>query len=216
MNKQQKEVIYKTVKYMKELLSGEGTGHDWLHIERVWANARRINKAEKADAFVVELAALLHDISDWKFNGGDETAGAKKAAAWLNKLGVESEVVRQVAEIIENSSFKGAKVKNKIRTIEGKILQDADRLDAMGAIGVARAFAYGGSKGHEIYNPEIKPKLHSSAKEYKTNKSTTINHFHEKLLLLHDLMHTKTGRKLAERRHKFMQSYLKEFMGEVA
>ncbi len=216
MNRQQKQIVLKTAKYAEKTLGTEATGHDWLHVERVWLNARTIGKGSKADMFVVELAALLHDIADWKFHGGDHTAGPKKAGAWLESLKVDREVVAHVTSIVANISFKGAKVKNKINTLEGKIVQDADRLDAMGAIGIARAFAYGGARGREIYNPEVKPVLHDSPESYTSNTSPTISHFYEKLLLLKSLMNTANGRRLAHNRHVFMKNYLRQFHSEVA
>lgn len=216
MTKKQQDIIRRTAAYAKAVLGREATGHDWLHVERVWRNARLIGKEEKADMFVVELAALLHDIADWKFNGGDAAAGPRKAAAWLKKLKAGAAVTEHVASIIAKTSFKGARVKNRIDTAEGRIVQDADRLDAIGAIGVARAFAYGGAKGREIYNPAEKPAPHGSARAYPNNKSHTINHFHEKLLLIKDRMNTRKGKQLARSRHRFMESFLRQFHSEVA
>lgn len=206
-----KKIINKTARYVKKLLSGDSSGHDWWHIFRVWNNAKHINKFEKADGFIVELAALLHDIADWKFNKGDENIGAIKARQWLSSINVEKKIIDHVCDIIASSSFKGAKVKSHIKTLEGKIVQDGDRLDAMGAIGIGRTFAYGGHQGREMYNPNIKPQLHETAEAYKNNKSNTINHFYEKLLLLKDLMNTKTAKKIAEDRHRFMELFLKRF-----
>lgn len=208
------QIIDKTAEYAKSKLLGEGTGHDWWHVYRVWKNAKYIAKIEKADSFVVELSALLHDIADWKFNNGDENIGAKVAKEWFESLNVNEEIIEHVCNIISASSFKGAGVENKIKTLEGKILQDADRLDAIGAIGIARTFAYGGSKNRELYNPEIKPEFHTTPEQYKNNKSPTLNHFYEKLLLLKDLMHTDTARKIAEARHAFMLEYLNRFLKE--
>ena len=216
MTNEQKKIIAKTAKYAEKNLGTEATGHDWLHVERVWLNAKAIGKGSRADMFVVELAALLHDIADWKFHGGDHTAGPRKAGAWLESLKVRREVIDHVTSIVANISFKGAKVKNKINTLEGKIVQDADRLDAMGAIGIARAFAYGGAKGREIYNPDVKPVLHDSPESYTSNTSPTISHFYEKLLLLQSLMNTANGRRLAHNRHVFMKSFLQQFHAEVA
>lgn len=204
-------ILKQTEDYIKSKLSGEGTGHDWWHVYRVWKNAIHIGKEEDADTFVVELAALLHDISDWKFNDGNEDVGPREARELLEKLNVEEDVIAHVCEIIKDLSFKGAGVKNKIQTKEGMIVQDADRLDALGAIGITRTFAYGGSKGREIYNPEIKPQMHDSFEKYKNTKGTSINHFYEKLLLLKDRMNTKTGKKIAESRHKYMEDFLKRF-----
>lgn len=208
MNK--KEIIRRTTVHVKALLDKEGTGHDWLHIERVVRNAKRIAKKEGGDLFVVELAALLHDIADWKFHGGDTAIGPRKAKEWLEKLKVDKEIISQVTDIVRDVSFREGTNKTKMKTLEGKIVQDADRLDAMGAIGIARCFAYGGYRGREIYNPKIKPR-----KNYKNLKSsTTINHFYEKLLLLRGRMNTRTGRKMAEERHKFLEQFLRQFYKE--
>lgn len=208
------EVIKNTVKFVKNKLAKESSGHDWWHVYRVWKMAQNIGKKEKADMFIVELAALLHDIADYKMHGGDDLIGPKMAGEWLEKQGVNEKITAHVCEIIKESSFKGAKVKSKIKTIEGKIVQDADRLDALGAIGIGRTFAFGGAKGREMYNPEIKPKMHKSFKQYKNSNSSTINHFYEKLLLLKDLMNTKSGKKIAQRRHMIMQKFLKDFFNE--
>lgn len=212
MSKQQ--VINKTAKFIKNKLSGEGSGHDWWHVYRVWKLAREIGKKEKGDLFIIELASLLHDIADWKFTNGDDSVGPQLAADWLAGLKVRQEIIDEVVNIIKCVSFKGAGVKNSIKTIEGKIVQDADRLDAIGAIGVARTFAYGGYKGREMYNPEIKPQMHRSFEAYKKSNSPTINHFYEKLLLLKDLINTNSARRIAIKRHKFMEAYLEEFYAE--
>ena len=212
MNKD--EVIKRTADYVKSKLDGESSGHDWWHTYRVWKTAVNIGKKEDADLFVVQLAALLHDIADWKFHSGDDSIGPKLAREWLEKLDVDENIISHVCEIIKGVSFKGAGVKSKIKTKEGMVVQDADRLDALGSIGIARAFAYGGHKGREIYNPNIKPEKHESFEQYKNNKGTTINHFYEKLLLLKDLMNTETARKIAEERHKFMEEYLDKFFKE--
>jgi uncharacterized protein len=211
----QKVVIAKTVKYIQKKFMGEGTGHDWWHIERVWKNAKMIGETEvRANLFVVELGALLHDIADWKFNGGDLSAGPKEARRWLKCVGVDEETIHQVCVIVEKTSFKGAKVKPAPMSLEGMIVQDADRLDAIGAIGIARAFAYGGSKNREIYNCKVKPQLHSSFAQYKKSVGTSINHFHEKLLLLKDRMNTKKGRALAKKRHLLMEKFVENFYSE--
>lgn len=207
-------IIQQTESYVKQKLIGEGSGHDWWHVFRVLNNALLISKGEKADLFIVQLASLLHDISDWKFNNGDDSVGPKVAREWLNRLGVSEDVISQVCSIIKDLSFKGAGVKSEMKSIEGMVVQDADRLDALGAIGVARAFAYGGSKGREIYNPDVKPELHNSFEAYKKNNSNSINHFYEKLLLLKDLMNTKTAKKIAETRHNYMEEFLDEFYKE--
>lgn len=169
---------------------------------------------EGADLLVVELAALLHDIADWKFAGGDETAGPRAAREWLERLGVPTDVTNHVCAIIAQMSFKGAGVQSTMPTIEGKVVQDADRLDALGAIGIARAFAYGGHRGSPIHDPDLKPVLHTSFEHYKAGRGSTINHFHEKLLLLKDRMNTATGRRLARERHEFMVEFLQRFERE--
>jgi uncharacterized protein len=207
-------IIQKTAEHAKQLLSGETTGHDWWHVHRVWRSAIHIGKAENADMFVVELAALLHDIADWKFHDGDEKAGSRAASKWLMTLPVDPTVIDHVCRIIDDLSFKGAGVRTSMKTREGMVVQDADRLDALGAIGIARAFAYGGHKGQEIYNPDISPTLHASFEEYKKRNGTTINHFHEKLLLLKDLMNTQTGRRMAEQRHEYLVSFIERFRME--
>jgi len=208
-------IIEQTEAHVKKTLKGESSGHDWWHAYRVWKMSLKIAKEERCgDLFVIQLAALLHDIGDWKFNSGDDSVGPKLARAWLEKLQVEEDVISHVCQIIKEISFKGAGVKSKINTKEGMVVQDADRLDAIGSIGIARTFAYGGYKGGEIYNPEIKIKLHKTFEEYKSAESTTVNHFYEKLLLLKDLMNTKTGKRIAQKRHKFMEQYLERFFDE--
>ncbi|MBN2052580.1 HD domain-containing protein [Candidatus Woesearchaeota archaeon] len=217
LNSEEKNRILKaTEEYVKKELTGESSGHDWWHTQRVWKTAVKIAKKEKADLIVVQLAALLHDIADWKFNNDNESAGSDKAKEWLDKIGVDENISNHICEIIHDLSFKGAGVKSEIKTKEGMIVQDADRLDAMGAIGIARAFATGAKFNREIYNPEIKPTLHQTAEDYKKSKGYggSINHFYEKLLLLKDRMNTATAKKIAEKRHKFMEHYLKEFFNE--
>lgn len=209
-----KKIIDATVKYAEEKLSGESSGHDWWHVYRVWKMAKNIGAKENADLFVVELAALLHDIADYKMHGGDDTVGQKVAREWLEKQLVDEDIILHVCEIIKEASFKGANVETKIKTIEGKVVQDADRLDAIGAIGIGRTFAYGGNKGREMYNPKIKPELHNSFEQYKNNNSPTLNHFYEKLLLLKDLMNTETAKDIANKRHRIMEEFLEEFLGE--
>jgi uncharacterized protein len=180
----------------------------------VWKNAVHIGKLEKVDLFVVELAALLHDIADWKFHDGNEDIGPQLARDWLESLFVDENVISHVCEIIQDISFKGAGVATNMKTTEGMVVQDADRLDAMGAIGISRAFAYGGSKGREMYNPDRKPEKHDSFEQYKNSQGTSINHFYEKLLLLKDLMNTKTATKIAKNRHTVMEAFLHEFFQE--
>ncbi|WP_421773918.1 HD domain-containing protein [Gracilimonas sp.] len=208
------EIIEKTEQYVKNKLQGEGTGHDWWHIHRVRNTALRLGEVEGADLFIVELAALLHDIADHKFHDGDEEIGPSTARNWLERIEVDEAVIRKVCTIIRDVSFKGAEVKTTMESIEGKVVQDADRLDALGAIGIARAFAYGGYKGRELYNPEIDPESHSSFEAYKKSSGPTLNHFYEKLFLLKDRMNTMAGRKEAEKRHQFMKEFVDQFLSE--
>jgi len=211
------EIIQKTAEYIKTKLTGEGSGHDWWHVYRVWQNGLHIGPQEGTDMFVVELACLLHDIADWKFNDGDETVGPKLAREWLQKLSVDENTISHVCDIIKNMSFKGAKTTVAVMpTKEGMVVQDADRLDAMGAIGMGRAFAYGGHTNREMYNPNIEPQYHATSEEYKNAKGPTVNHFYEKLLLLKELMNTKTAQQIAEKRHAFMEQFLDEFLSEWA
>lgn len=210
----QTEIIEKTVQFVKEQLAGAEGGHDWWHIYRVWKNAHKIAAGEHANMLVVELAALLHDIADAKFHGGDEDKGAALAGEFLASIGVEQETVTHVQEIIRNISFKGGNDLPTARSRELDIVQDADRLDAIGAIGIARAFSYGGYKNRGLYDPSIKPQLNMSKEEYRNSNAPTINHFYEKLFLLKDRMNTATGRKMAEERHRFMQEYVDRFYQE--
>ena len=207
-------VINKTVDFVKACLEGEGTGHDWEHIKRVWQLARKVGKKEKADLFIVELAALLHDIADWKFHDGDLTAGAKKSREFLSQFDLPKETIDKVCYIVEHVSFKGANTQHAELSLEGQVVQDADRLDALGAIGIARAFAYGGSKHRMLHDPSQEPTLHENFEEYKKKQGSTINHFYEKLLLLKDKMHTNSAKELADERHEFMLNYLKQFLTE--
>jgi len=210
MNKQQ--IIDKTIQYLKDSFSGEATGHDWFHIERVWKLSKSIAEKEgEMDMLIVEMGALLHDIADHKFHGGDDTVGPKKAAEYLSQFDIESDKVEKIIKIVEEISYKGKNIPTKMSSKEGEIVQDADRLDAMGAIGVARTFAYGGSKGRSIYDPIVKPVCHTSFAAYKTSTAPTINHFYEKLLLLKDRLNTNTAKIEGERRHAFMESFLTNF-----
>jgi uncharacterized protein len=206
-------IIQKTAAYIKQEFSDDSSGHDWWHIYRVWKNAVAICEIEKADSFIVQLAALLHDLDDWKFNeNGDETP--LRAKAWLDSNHVDSATAETVCEIITHISYKGAGVENKMNLLEGFIVQDADRLDAIGAIGIGRAFAYGGYKNRPLYDPDAPPQMHASFEEYKNSKSATINHFYEKLLLLKDRMNTTTAKRIAEERHNVMVRFLDQFMAE--
>ena len=211
MNKN--NIIQKTAEYIKQEFGDDSSGHDWWHIYRVWKNAITICKREKADLFIVELAALLHDLDDWKFNENeDETP--HRAKTWMESCGIDPRTNQIVCEIIMHVSYKGAQVENKMKSLEGFIVQDADRLDAIGAIGIGRAFAYGGHKNRPMYDPETENQLHSSFEEYKKSKSATINHFYEKLLLLKDMMNTHTAKKIAKQRHEIMVRFLNQFMNE--
>ncbi len=201
-----------TENFVKSVLEGDSSGHDWWHIHRVRKLALMIGKSEGADLFIVELAALLHDIDDWKLVGNE--GEQEKAKKWLIKCGLKDNVANRICEIIEGVSFKGAGVNTSTNDLECKVLQDADRLDAIGAVGIARTFAYGGSRGRGIYDPGIAPELHTDFENYKKSTAPTINHFYEKLLLLKDQMQTTMGRTLAEQRHSFMLRFLDQFFTE--
>lgn len=211
LNNEKREIVFSTEMFVRQKLENDGSGHDWWHIYRVRNLALKIAETEGGDSFTVEMAALLHDIDDWKITGNSEQNQVKN---WLNKLGTDEETSGNILEIIEQVSFKGAGVETIPSTPEAKIVQDADRLDAIGAIGIARTFAYGGSKGRLIYNPDIKPENHVDFEAYKKNNGPTINHFYEKLLLLKDRLNTVTARRIAEKRHQFMESFLEEFFRE--
>jgi len=208
------EVVAEVEGFVRKTLQGAEGGHDWWHIERVRNLALAIGTSEGADVFIVELAALLHDIADSKFNNGDEEMGPSIAQEQLVSLAVDNNTIQQVVDIIRGISFKGGHNQVKFPSLELQVVQDADRLDAMGAIGIARAFNYGGFKGRELYSPDIKPNLTMTKEEYKKSDAPTINHFYEKLLLLKDLMNTKTGREMAAKRHEFMEGFLMEFYAE--
>ncbi len=214
LSPENKLIISQTEKFVKDTLSGAEAGHDWWHIQRVSNNAKLISKTENADLFVIELAVLLHDIADSKFNGGDEEIGPQKAGDFLRSIYVEESIVEHVQQIIRNMSFRSGLGTLNFHSKELEIVQDADRLDAIGAIGIARAFTYGGFKNREIYNPEIPPVLNMSKEEYKNSTAPSINHFYEKLLLLKNKMNTGAGRKIAAARHLFMETYLKQFENE--
>jgi uncharacterized protein len=209
-------IIEQTIDFVKhELRSAEG-GHDWFHIERVWKNAREIGGAENVNMLVVELAALLHDIADSKFHDGNEDLGPERARNFLASAGVDIEIMDKVDFIIRNISFRsGLGSSTAESSAELEVVRDADRLDAIGAIGIARAFHYGGFKNRPMYDPSIPPQVNQTKEEYKKSNAPTINHFYEKLLLLKDLMHTAKGKELAQRRHQFMLEFLEEFYGEV-
>lgn len=207
-------LIEKTISFVKEKLENAEGGHDWFHIERVYKNSLLIAKEEDCDLTVVQLGALLHDIADSKFHNGDETVGPRTARAFLESQSVEESIISHVVNIIENISFKGGNFEKKFNSIELEIVQDADRLDAIGAIGIARTFNYGGFKNRSLYNPEIEPKFNMTKEEYKNSDSPTLNHFYEKLLLLKDKMNTPTGKKIAEARHQYMESFISQFLAE--
>lgn len=206
--------ITDTVHFVKTELSNAEAGHDWFHIERVWKTSKKIALEEQADVFIVELAALLHDIADSKFHNGDEEIGPSKAGKFLNSIGIPPEIIFHVQQIMRHMSFKSSFDELKFTSKEMEVVQDADRLDAIGAIGIARAFTYGGYKNRALYNPEIKPNLHQSKEQYKNTKTPTVNHFYEKLLLLKDKMNTQTGKYMANERHEFMEKYLSQFYAE--
>lgn len=207
-------LIEKTIAYVKKELQHAEAGHDWFHIERVYNNALHLLQTEQADRLVVQLAALLHDIADSKFHGGDETIGPKKARIFMESIRVPDETIEHVVKIIENISYKGGNFQRTFHSKELDITQDADRLDAIGAIGIARAFQYGGFKNRVIHNPEEAPKLGMTKEAYKKHEGSTINHFYEKLLLLKDLMNTTAGKEIAEKRHQYMQHFLSQFYAE--
>lgn len=212
MNSEQ--LITDTIAFVKQELKNAEGGHDWFHIERVYKNSLLIAKTEACDALVVQLGALLHDIADSKFHNGDETVGPRVAREYLESKTVAQDVIDHVVLIIENISYKGGNFEKKFSSKELDIVQDADRLDAIGAIGIARTFNYGGFKNRTLYDPQIGPKTGMSKEEYKNNDSPTINHFYEKLLLLKDKMNTETGKQIAQQRHKYMEGFLSQFYAE--
>ncbi len=208
------EIISTTVTFVKQQLAETESGHNWFHIERVWRNTKLIAADESVDLLVAELGALLHDIADSKFHNGDENIGPATAALFLKSLPVDETIATHVVNIVKHISFKGGNHDQVFSSPELAVVQDADRLDAIGAIGIARAFHYGGFKNREIYDPTIPPNLHMTKEEYKNSQAPTINHFYEKLLLLKERMNTVTGKKIAEARHRFMEDYLQQFYGE--
>ncbi len=207
-------IIDNTILFVKQQLENAEGGHDWFHIERVYKNALLIAEGEDCDLIVVKLGALLHDIADSKFHGGDETVGPKTARTFLESQNVKEDIILHVIAIIENISFKGGNFEKKFNSKELEIVQDADRLDAIGAIGIARTFNYGGFKNRPLYNPNIQPNMSMNKEEYKNSESPTLNHFYEKLLLLKDKMNTETGKKIAQKRHNFMMTFLSQFYAE--
>lgn len=211
MDKEQ--IIEQTESFITNQFGREGSGHDWFHIDRVRRMALKIGQLEGGNLFVIELAALLHDLDDWKLSS-DRDSKQSKSEQWMQKLNLEQDTIRLVLSIIEEVSFKGAGTQTPVSTFEAAVVQDADRLDAIGAIGIARTFAYGGHKSRLIYDPAIPPVLHTDFNAYKKSKEPTINHFYEKLLLLKDRLNTETARKLAVSRHQFMESFLERFFQE--
>lgn len=207
-------IVDATIFFVKKQLKGAEAGHDWFHIERVYRNALHIADQENCNREVVQLAALLHDIADSKFHGGDESIGPQTARTFLESQNVEAATINHVVKIIENISFKGGNTTRTFSSLELDIVQDADRLDAIGAIGIARTFNYGGFKNRPLYDPAIAPNMHMTKDEYKASQAPTLNHFYEKLLLLKDRMNTSTGKKLAEDRHRFMEVFLAQFYAE--
>jgi uncharacterized protein len=214
MNFTEEKIIENTISFVKKTLENAEGGHDWFHIERVYKNSILIAKKENVNSLIVKLGALLHDIADSKFYDGDETLGPKVAREFLFSQNVDSTVIEHVVKIIENISFKGGNITQKFTSDELNVVQDADRLDAIGAIGIARCFNYGGFKNRQLYNPEIIPNLKMSKEEYKNSPSPTINHFYEKLLLLKDKMNTETGLRIAKDRHEYMLAFLNQFYTE--
>lgn len=210
----QEAVIQETVSFVKKSLVNAESGHNWWHIHRVWKLSKHIAKTENVNLFIVELGALLHDIADSKFYNGDEEIGPRRAREFLNSLDMEEKIIVHVENIIANISFKSGGHIQKFKSPELDVIQDADRLDAMGAIGIARAFNYGGYKNRNIYNPDIKPNFNMTKEEYRTNTSSTINHFYEKLFLLKDRINTETAKEMAGKRHKFIELFLQEFFEE--
>ena len=207
-------LIENTVAFVRQQLEGAEGGHDWFHIERVWKNALHIAQTETCALTVVQLGALLHDIADSKFHNGNESVGPKMARDFLQNQNISQDVIAHVVNIIENISYKGGNFQKNFSSKELNIVQDADRLDALGAIGIARTFNYGGFKNRTLYDPEILPVLNMSKDEYKNSQSPTLNHFYEKLLLLKDKMNTETGKKIALQRHEFMEDFLSQFYAE--
>src|SRR3970040_2269159 len=208
------DIISKTITFVKNKLDDAEGGHDWFHIERVYKNAMLIAQNEACDLTVLKLGALLHDIADSKFNGGDESVGPRTARTFLELENVEQATIDHVVKIIENISYKGGKVERTFSSLELDIVQDADRLDALGAIGIARTFNYGGFKNRALYDPKIAPNTKMTKEEYKNNEAPTLNHFYEKLLLLKDKMNTESGKQIAQERHRYMEGFLSQFYAE--
>jgi uncharacterized protein len=210
-----KALVERVSRFVRRAMEGDGTGHDWWHVWRVWRTAERLARTEPdADRAVVALSALLHDLGDWKIYGGDEEAAPREAARVLRRFRADSSTIERVRQVCREVSFKGAGVADRPTSLEARIVQDADRLDAIGAVGIARTFAYGGAKGRRIYEPGVKPVLHGSFSAYKKSRSHTINHFHEKLLLLRERLHTREARRIARARHAYLVKFLDRFHAE--
>lgn len=210
-NIRQKEVLRLTENRVKQVFEGEGSGHDWWHIFRVRNLALKISEHEGGNRFTIEMAALLHDLDDWKLQTGNRTS---RAQAWLEQMNIEAAQQEKILQVISEVSFKGAEVETAVTSKEAKIVQDADRLDAIGAIGIARTFAYGGNKNRLIYDPNISPVMHNSFDNYMKSTAPTINHFYEKLLLLKERLNTPAALQIANERHAFMEAFLNRFFGE--
>ncbi|MFV5690861.1 HD domain-containing protein [Flavobacterium sp. LT1R49] len=208
------DLISKTILFVKTKLENAEGGHDWFHIERVYRNAILISKNEACETTIVQLGALLHDIADSKFHNGDETIGPKIAREFLESENVDEGIIAHVVNIVDNISYKGGNFEKKFSSIELDVVQDADRLDAIGAIGIARAFNYGGFKNRTLYDPKIAPNTRMTKEEYKSSDSPTINHFYEKLFLLKDKMNTQTGKQIAKERHRYMEGFISQFYAE--
>jgi len=207
------EIIQRTERLIESQFRSEGSGHDWFHVDRVRKMALRIGKYEGCDLFVVEMAALLHDLDDWKLTEAESQTGSK-TKEWLDEIGIKSELALHILRITEEVSFKGAGIDTPVQSTEAAVVQDADRLDAIGAIGIARTFTYGGHKSRLIYDPSVSPVMHDDFQKYKNSTAPTINHFYEKLLLLKNRMNTETAKVIAEQRHQFMNDYLTQFYEE--
>jgi uncharacterized protein len=207
-------LVSKTADHVRSLMAGEASGHDWWHVYRVWQLARRLGAESGADMLTVELAALLHDIADWKFHDGDKDAGPRAARDWLTTIAADPRVTEHVCDITATVSFEGAGVPDRPATLEAQVVQDADRLDAIGAIGIGRTFAFGGARGREMHNPGVQPQFHDSFESYKKSAGPTINHFHEKLFLLRDRMNTPAARRMADERHQYMEEFVARFLAE--
>ncbi len=213
MNKQ--KIVNETAEFARNFLEKAEGSHDWWHTFRVWEMAKRIGKEEQVDQFVIEMAALLHDLADYKLNDGSDEKGMKFVKDYLNNLvGISLKEIEHIVEIIDNLSFRKTFDGKRVQILEGQVVQDADRLDALGAIGIARVFDYGGARGRKIYNPAEKISKYKSSKKYRQSETSAVNHFHEKILLLKELMNTETAKKIAKHRHKFIEDYLKEFSAE--